>query len=191
MSEQELKRYQQKLLKIRDVYQHTNVFSLTLISNESNIFEFHADHEPLPPKYNIFGRFTYSCTKHEPPHTGWYLLWNPNSSVSNERLLSPMNNYCAPFEFQNVCKKIQAELEQEFPSHFKLVDVYDYEFPADFHNRVKYIMDYKCPLICPLVVGTRLLQEQRLTDSTLTLVPSNASSKSSSSNDMTLSRSKS
>ncbi len=198
MSETDLKRYQRKLLSLRDTCQHTNVFSLTLIAHESNLFEFHPDSRHLPPENNIFGRFTYSCRKHEPSHAGWFLLWNPNSFVNSDKLVSLMSSHCAPLEFQTVRKKIQAELEREFPLHFRLVDVYDYDFSVDYciKYRVKYVMEYKCPLVMSLTrVATRppplspclIKQNQRLTDSTLILVPSSNlsshSSSSSSSND--------
>lgn len=127
MSNEVLQKYQNKLIMIREKYEKDLIFLRGC--------NFHK--KQSPPDHNVFALFQYDCKKHVKKCSGWSLLWNPNLGMGKEgnRLKSCMHNCCAPWEYQNVSKKIQSELAKEFPADFNFVDDYDFEFPLDYHNR--------------------------------------------------------
>ncbi len=114
MSPLELEQYQHELIKLREMYKER----VTTMSNCS----FYESGLKLPPPDNIFGTFLYNCKRHRPKCKGWYLLWNPNVSLNDEKLNSVMNNKCATWEYKAVSKRIQFHLAKKFPDHFEYVD---------------------------------------------------------------------
>lgn len=123
----ELKSYQAKLL----VLSHNYEKYVSILKG----CKFYKD--KLPPKDNIFAKFEYFCSKHDQQCIGWYLIWNPNLEVNGDKLKSRMHNHCAPWEFQQKSKQIQAELVKDFPQFFHLTDHYDYEFPLNYYDHVE------------------------------------------------------
>jgi hypothetical protein len=136
MTNTDLEIYQNKLVELRRHHKNINE---TLIHNKpygnTLLCEFYSENNKTPPEHNIFARFNYICLKHNPPHHGWYLLWNPNLDTNREKARSLTNNFCAPFDFQSICKKIQNDFVKQFPNYFSLIDNYDFDFPLNYHQR--------------------------------------------------------
>ena len=74
----------------------------------------------MPPKNNIFAKFQYECSQHEPKCTGWTLYWNPNEVNNKENLNGSHRSTCAPSHYKMWIKRIQADLELTCFAYFKL-----------------------------------------------------------------------
>jgi hypothetical protein len=131
MSDQDLIRYQRKLLEIRFKYGEK-------VKGLSNC-KFY-DGEKMPPPNNIFGEFVSCCKRHHHPEcTGWYLIWNPNEPLNHDKTYSHVHNHCSTWEFKSVSKKIQHELEKDFGSYFEMYDDDDtHPYCMDSNYNLKY-----------------------------------------------------
>ena len=112
LTDEELDKYHQKLLELREKYQEK-------ISHLSNCKFYSGD---VPPTDNIFGSFLYECKRHTPKCQGWFLLWNPNLGLNDDKLTGSLHNHCATLEYKVFSKRIQKELEDEFEDLFELCD---------------------------------------------------------------------
>lgn len=112
MEEKDLEEYQRRLLEIRKKY----------ADKVENITGCHFHTGPQPPKDNIFASFTYECKRHHPACTGWYLLWNPNLPLNQNKLHSSLHNHCTLWQYKSVSKRIQLEIEKDFGKYFEMFD---------------------------------------------------------------------
>lgn len=141
MEENELKKYQQKLLEIRDKYK----------KRVDNVTGCHFYEGNLPPKDNIFASFLYECKRHHPSCSGWFLIWNPNLEIGKSKCQSSLHNHCTLWQYKSVSKKIQLDLVKDFGKYFDMFDDDDthpyfidqfYNLRYGFKNEEDEIPDY-------------------------------------------------
>lgn len=141
MSQDDLVKYQKKLVELRDKYSDK-------VSQISNC-RFHQNQ--APPLDNIFAEFDIECKRHSPKCVGWFLLWNPNSLINETKLHSSLHNHCATWQFKSVSKMIQKELIETFGDYFEMYDDDDthpysseisYEFSYGFKRQDEEFPDY-------------------------------------------------
>ena len=141
MSDQDLIRYQNKLIELRDKYGHK-------VSEISNC-RFHQN--LAPPLDNIFAEFDCECKSHSPKCNGWFLFWNPNLHINERKLHSSLHNHCTTWQFKSVSKMIQRELIDSFGDYFEMYDDDDthpysseisYEYSFGFKRQEEEFPDY-------------------------------------------------
>ena len=109
MDKGDLERYQSKLLEIRERYEKYFVYL-----DKCKFY-----HGPLPPPDNVFAEFKFNCKLHDPPCTGWYLIWDPNTEKDEKKLTGANYKSCPPTLYKVISKRIQTEIEHSFFKYFK------------------------------------------------------------------------
>lgn len=141
----DLKRYQARLLEIRDLYRNKlpndHLFGITVAWSTSNqpssdplktfnVFDhnWYNFNQSSPQDPNVFAEFSYpcrngsggNCHRAKNGRGTWFLFWDP-TLVPEKDILSDLWGLCSPIqEFTVPSVEIQKILTTEFPKHFQL-----------------------------------------------------------------------